>query len=53
MPVEEEVRKEFTTLLVEEEGENMRARAQGLRKLTKIVVEKDGSSYANLKCLVD
>lgn len=52
VPDEEEVRRAVTMLLAEEEGENMRARAQELRKLAKIAVEKDGSSYANLKCFV-
>jgi len=51
---EEDVRRAVTMLLAEEEGKNMRRRAQELRKLGKIAVDKagSGSSYTNLKCFV-
>lgn len=53
MPDEEEVRRAVTMLLVEEEGKEMRRRAQELRKLAKIAVDKQGSSYISLKCFVE
>jgi len=53
VPDEEEVRRAVTMLLAEEEGKNMRMRCQELRKLAKIAVEKDGSSYTNLKSFVE
>lgn len=53
VPDEEEVRRAVTMLLAEEEGKNMRMRSQELRKLAKIAVAKEGSSYTNLRKFVE
>ncbi|KAH9288253.1 hypothetical protein KI387_032370 [Taxus chinensis] len=50
---EEVVKKAVIKLLVEEEGENMRTRAQELRNKAKMAVQKDGSSYVNLQAFVE
>lgn len=52
VPDEEEVRRAVTMLLAEEEGKEMRRKAQEVRKLAKIAVDKEGSSYNNWKCFV-
>lgn len=52
VPDEEEVRRAVTMLLREEEGKKMRMRAEELRRLTKMAVDKEGSSYNNLHSFV-
>lgn len=53
VPDEREVRRAVTMLLFEEEGKTMRKKTQELRKLAKIAVGEEGSSYKNLQGFVD
>lgn len=53
VPNEEQVRRAVTLLLAEEAGKSMRKKAQELRKLAKMAVSKEGSSYKNLQDFVD
>lgn len=53
VPDEEEVKRAVTMLLADEEGKAMRRRAQELRKLAKMAVGKEGSSYKNLKDFIN
>jgi hypothetical protein len=53
VPDEDEVRRAVTMLLAEEEGKAMRRSAQALRKLAKMAVCKEGSSYDNLQAFVN
>lgn len=53
VPDEEQVRGAVTMLLAEEAGKGMRKKAQELRKLAKMAVSKEGSSYKNLQDFVD
>lgn len=49
---EEDLRRAVTMLLAEEEGKHIRRRAQQLRKLAKVAVDKAGSSCTSLRCFV-
>lgn len=53
VPDEQEVKRAITMLLADEEGKAMRRRAQELRKLAKMAVGNEGSSYKNLKDFVN
>lgn len=52
VPDEEEVRRAVTMLVAEEQGNKMRMRAEELRRLAKMAVDKEGSSYNNLQSFV-
>jgi hypothetical protein len=53
VPDAEEVRRAVTMLLAKEEGKAIRKKAQELRKLAKMSVGKEGSSYKNLQGFID
>jgi len=52
VPDEEEVRRAVTMLVAGEEGKKMRMRTQELKRLAKMAVDKEGSSYNNLQSFV-